>query len=363
MAKSPSTLIQFRVGEDWVSHLDTTLREIGAFEPGTTDPIDRSSFIRDAVGIEVAFWKRSPYVCPKARHFVFVTKEGEFWCHREEFLKLNNTVAKIPVALSMKMAKRKYFRDKYGNNDEEIRRVWLLNNATLWRRTRPNLSVLDTYADENGVFEKYAILRCGLPIGSNIIRESCYGLADYAQTMSLTESGRHRLEDLRHGDPSEDQFDHVDIPVDIPTRDLELIVVVDEGLFGEPGALGEDFDRSLHFELRNRDEIAFSSTHAFEALLRERFLERIGASFPRDGYKDQYYIETTEKIGSAFERFRNRAAQLAEANRNLCKDTELARERIRRLELPERYLFYRLNWSWVHVGIHLSVKWVKPERG
>lgn len=360
-ASSSSSLLQFRVGEDWIAHLDSTIREMGATEGSASDVSDRSSFIRDSVGVEVAFWKRSPYVCPRARHFVFVTQLGEFWYHREEQLRLNNTIAKLPASLAMKMAKRRYFREKY--SAEEVQRVWLLNNATLWRRSRLNDKPLASESDQDGIFEKFAILDCGLPAGSSVIRESCYGLDEYAQTMKMGESGKYQIQD-----PLEDYHDHAAIVVDIPTRDLELVVIVDRALFREEGVPEDDLDYTLHFELRNREEIPFASTHAFQHLLRERFLERIGSSYPPNQSRDANYDEAVEDVKSAFSRFKecaNRVSQESDSTgrlKNMGPEPEKGKQRIADLKLPSDYLFYRLKWSWVHVGIHLSVKWVKPIR-
>ncbi len=338
------TNVQFRADPHWLQQLDKMIGNISS-PYRSNGGIDRSTFVRDLVGIEHALWRRSPYVCLKAQHYVLVTKTGEVLYHRNEILRLNDDISQIPARLMMKAEKRAYFSQRQSPDD--VRRIWLMNNFSLWMGDRAEGDPLDSQSDRTGLSSKVVMLRCHLPDGATVLRESCIALEDYAQHLG---SG---------GDEDTDFYDRVDILVDIPTRELELIVVVDADLHGNDQRLGLQ-ERRLKLELRNREEVPFANTHALQAVLQDKFLRRIGNRYPPQEETDGFYDDSIEQIGIQFDLFQKRIGQIAQIPE--CLGHEGAAERLLSIDLPQRYLFYRTLWSWVHTGLYLSIKWVKPER-
>lgn len=344
MAEKSATknkLMQFRVEPQWLQEVDDTVGKVRTIQENA---LDRSTFVRDIVSLENAFLRRSPYICKKARHFVLVTKEGEFFYRRGEALRLNNDVDWIPGTLTMKAEKRDYFIEH--KPAAEIRKLWMLNHFALWEGAGMEGRLVDSKPDKKGVGAKMVKLKCGLPGGAVVFREGVFVLDEYAQWYEPRSEGN--------------LYDRVDIVIDVPTRDLEIIVVVDRKLYRKTSRFGgDDFNPELKFELRNREEVPFASKHSFERILRDRFLNRISASFPSNKPEDDFYAETRQRIESSLSEFKLRLAELVQKPEAL--GSAPAAERIGRVQIPSRYMFYRVQWSWAHIGVYLSIKWVKPE--
>lgn len=337
-------MVQFRVNGQWSQNLDEIIRQTKTVD---STELDRSKFARGILALETAMWRKSPYVCPQARHFVFVTRRGRFYYHRTEQLQLNSDVESIPSVLTMKREKREYFTQHY--QPDEMALAWPLNCFLLWDGSSPTGVPIDVQSDHSGKTRKWVSLQCRLPKRAWAFREGCFVLQDYAQY-----AGDDQVVEL---------YDRVDIMVDIPTRDLEIFVVVDRQLYTETRRFGgAHFDPRLRFEFRNREEMPFADPDTFEAILRENFLQKISSTYPVDtaeGPPDQLYLDSRAGVEECFRLMQERLDMLFRDHTDLVGTAQ--REDFADLAIPESYLFYRVHCTWTHLGLVYSVKWPKPE--
>ena len=344
-SKISTSPLQFRVNPTWLQQLDHMIGNIPS--ANGDQKIDRAGFVRGLVDVEKSLWRRSPYVCLHAQHFVIVTGRGEVFYHRKEALRLNHDLTYIPASLSMKSEKREDFTKRYEN--EQVKDIWLLNRFALWEGTEANGTPIDRKSDPFGLSKKQVNLECQRPEGSVVLRESCIALDEYVQYLQPKDTS------------PEDYYDRVDILIDIPTRELDLIVVVDGDLHSNTKRFGgEDFIPNLKFELRNREEVPFANTHPLQAVLQERFMRRIGSQVPPRKETDDFHAESVEQAESMFSCFHKRLETLA--NDPTALGPEGAGDRLRNVVFPDKYHFYRILWSWAHIGLYISIKWVKPEK-
>ena len=322
---------QIRVSQEWEDHLDATIREMPTLGG---QPPNRAAFVRETIEMENLLWRRSPYVCETSTHYVLVTSSGSFLYLRREDLHLRTDLQWIPAHLGTRPEKRAMEA-----------RQWSLNAFALWRGNSAEVA-----SDPAGTTSKYVRFKGPFMEGTRLLREGYFLLSNYAQ---YREDAGEDLESL---------YDRADFEIDIPTRSLDILVVVDLRLFAanpdqEPAP-------SLKFDIRNRDGVVFSSPDAVSHFLRQANLVRIGNRYEPGMEKDRDSLYNST-IELARDRTRDFARSL-ETVRTHAIEQEPSSEQIDRarslLELPKRFLFYRISWVGAHIGLTCSIRFPRPYR-
>ncbi len=321
-----------------------------AQEQGSKDARGRhSAVIREMVAATAAKWRHSPYVCRSARHTVYVTREGNIFSRQVEILRLNSPREKLPCFVEMKPEKRESYHRTYRESEprpetgeyEWFKEQWLLNYFAVWngKKSADHLQdfeppPLGSYVDTVGTTYKNADLAVHALSGRFLTREITLGLHDYVQWK----------------EPKTPVFDRFDIPIDIPTSELEVCVVVDLDLFAFTD-IPEDEIANLALEFRNRESARFEGKEV--ALLPEISIqERFGRASD----------EGADEMLNRVRRLKQRATAILERDAAAGKQvSEAARAEIASsLKLPQRFLFYWLRWPAPHLGIEVCVRWEKP---
>lgn len=296
-----------------------------------------STLIREMVAAAAAKWRYSPYVCRSARHTVLVTKEGDVFYRTVQVLKLNSDRQKLPCFLEMKPEKKVAYQEgcPEGHGQAEwIRKHWLLNYFSAWRG--PNLQGrrLAHAVDRGGADSKMADLPIDLIAGRFVTREIVAGIRDYVQW------------DL--GSPG---YDRADLPIDIPTYELEVNVAVDEGVYAAGLTPGEEIPH-LALEFRNRETARFQGKDV--ALLPDMHMKESYGRAPDD--------EGFDVVVDDLRELETRLAELAET-RVVDGPVIGEEERLEILKIsriPKKFLFFTLKWQSPHLGLEACVRWEKP---
>jgi hypothetical protein len=313
------------------------------------------------VAAAAAKWKHSPYICRSDQHTIYVTKGGEVFSRHVQVLQLNSPREKLPCFVEMKPEKRDYFHQLFRSPGfpQEIGEDlpfdldeykwflsrWILNHFAVWNGKRNSDDVkslqqepLSSYSDTFGTTYKSADLAVDAIAGRFLTREIIIGLRDYVQWKET-------------GTPV---FDRFDIPVDIPTADLEVHVIVDQELFGAMGVEGGEV-ASLALEFRNRESAKLEGKEV--ALYPEiRIEEQYGRTLDDDGAG-----EAIAKL----DQMRQRIHHILEgATAEGTEGSDLAARKALSgvLSMPRDFLFYRLRWPSPLLGLEACVRWEKPVR-
>jgi hypothetical protein len=341
--KDPTDTISVRVDPELKRQLEGNAKLIN-----NTDgvPIGLSTYVRSLLSVENALVRKSPYICTKAHHFVFVAASGEVFYHRTEALYFESEVKRLIAKLTMKSEKREYFTNEYAR--EAVPGVWLLNYFALWGGKDPGASLIDEATDRHGLSTKIACFDQQVPTGATILREGCFVLHDYAQYLDPK--------------PGSDIYDHVDIAVDVPTRAIDLTVVIDPRLYKETERYGSDFQHTPTIELRNREEVVFTSKQSVQTILDKEFFRQSSGRFldsePATTGRNR---EIEAHIAKMFSDFQRRLDTIR-SEKPEALGRQDAVQRLENLRMPAEYLFDRAVWTWPHIGFYLSVKWARPER-
>jgi hypothetical protein len=334
-----------------------------AQELGYQDARGRHSpVIREMIAAAAARWTHSPYVCRSARHTVYVAKDGSVFLRQVEILRLNARREKLPCVIEMKPEKRDYYHRNYRSlkglkkipkdldefkwfNDQ-----WLINHFAVWSGKNEANDLesfgqkpLSSYVDTFGPTYKSADLPVHALGGRFLTREITAGLRDYVQWREQSPATRGSWVDT---------FDRIDIPVDIPTSDLEVCVVVDLDLFAYMD-IPPDQIANLALEFRNREAARFEGKEV--ALYPETRIEEQFGRSPTD--------EGVDEMALRIRRLRHRILAILDSTttdgRKVLDHAD--KEGITAaLRQPQNFLFYWLRWPSPHLGIEACVRWEKP---
>jgi len=309
-----------------------------------------STVIREMIAAAASKWIHSPYVCRSARHTVYVTQEGNIFLRQVEILQLNSPREKLPCFVEMKPEKRddyhrKYREEKGEGEFEWFQTRWLINHFAVWsgKKDADDLqsfddSPLSSHVDTFGPTYKCADLPVHALGGRFLTREISVGLLDYVQWK----------------EPNTPVFDRVDIPIDIPTSNLEVCVIVDLGLFAELAVERAEIG-NLALEFRNRETARFEGREV--ALRPEIEIEEQFGRSSNDEGADQMLRRVRrlrQRISTILESTTTSGEEVsAQAKGTVIKSC---------LRLPQHFLFYWLRWPSPHLGIEACVRWEKPPR-
>lgn len=335
------------------STLWTLVGEI-AQELGLEDARGRhSGVIREMVAAAAAKWTHSPYVCRSDRQTVYVTREGNVFLRQVQILRLNSPRQHLPCVIEMKPEKREYYHARYGETkgvegeSEWFLSRWMLNHFAVWSGKRDASELegfseppLSSAVDSVGTTYKGADLAVHAAGGRFLTREITVGLLDYVQWKDAASPLF--------------EFDRVDIPIDIPTTNLEVSVIVDQDLFASMGVTTDEI-ANLALEFRNRESARFEGKEV--ALYPEtRIEEQYGRTPADDGANEMLHQVRL---------LRQRVKIILESrlsNGRRVSDLSGEASDFASLRNPENFLFYRLRWPSPHLGIEACVRWEKPLR-
>jgi len=315
-----------------------------------------SAVIREMLAAAAAKWSHSPYVCRSSRHAILVTSEGNIFYRQVQTLRLNSR-DKLPCGIEMKPEKRDYYHRRHQMLRQEspdlegigefewFQKQWMINYFSVWtgKKESDDLEAfqkqpLSSHVDTFGTTYKSADLAVDAMGGRFLTREIIVGLRDYVQWK----------------EPNTPIFDRIDIPIDIPTSDLEACVIVDKALF-ESLELQEEEVANLALEFRNRESARFEGKEV--ALYPEIAIEELYGRSPDDEGAD----EMLRQVRS----LRQRIAILLESRTTSGEKVSNSADKAAinaSLRLPQEFLFYRLRWPAPHLGIEVCVHWEKPVR-
>ena len=312
-----------------------------------------SKLIREMVSSSIMKWRESPYVCTSARHLIFVTAEGHIFYRLIQDLALNSYRHRLPCMIEMKPEKQLDFlreRDSDTSEAEWLRSRWLINHFAAWHRETNDGSKsntphnswgapLDQSVDRIGMVHKMADLRVEQGTGRFLTREIVIGLQDYVQW---------------HDGPQ--GYDRVDLPIDIPTRNLEIFVVLDIDLYRKtPVSLHEI--PHLDLEFRNREGARFEAkdfSRDQDNPLRQSFGKYI------EGDSDA----KTTTVRAEIRNFKDRLESLTRSTVDgIPTFTEQERSTLQKTFVePQRFLFLRGEWPTPYFGVEVCARWEKAVR-
>jgi len=310
-----------------------------------------SKVMREMIAATAAKWAHSPYVCKSARHTIFVTKEGNIFFRQVQILRLNSHRERLPCVIEMKPEKREYYHQKHrelknktGEHNWFLSQ-WLVNYFSAWNGKKDaddlesfNQAPLSSHVDTFGTTYKSADLTVHAVGGRFLTREITIGLRDYVQWK----------------EKNTPIFDRFDIPIDIPTSDLEVCVVVDQALFQSMG-IDEDEIANLALEFRNRESARFEGKEV--------------ALYPEIGIEEQFGrwsdLEVADKMRRKIWLLRQRINTILGAKTSTGGNVADFSDKegvSSSLILPQHFLFYWLRWPSPHLGVEVCVRWEKPLR-
>ena len=350
MGKQRGTTIRF--DDAWERRLDRLMKIL--------QPVAKpqaSTNIRRIVAREASSWLDCPYIRLRSENFVFVWRDGTVGFRGVDELKLQRMRTYLPASLTMKPEVKRHYFEKYRNEPDlaaSIKKHWLLNYFAAWEEEALSESsdVSPLWADFNGEPIVEAIDRWGIESKSVALR-----IARRKDEVVLRET-LVVLDDFVLRDASGDRNDdRGDVPLDIPTLNLDIRILVDRELYRESRASVRRHC-GISYELRNNELARFE-----ESTLG---LEDNRIAFTNGSYPETTRSPTLQAVRESFESFRERLEGvrtkkvLLDGDRVPIVETEAARKRIASLVVPENFLYGHFSWPTPLRGIDVSVTWNKP---
>jgi hypothetical protein len=303
-----------------------------------------SKLIREMVSAAALKWRESPYVCLSARHIALVTREGHVFYRQVQELKLNAKRERLPCCVEMKPEKRQDYHRLRSLDKEEadiFRSMWLLNYFAVWRGSAIQGPPLSSWVDRGGIDSKAADLLVNEIHGRQLTREMLVGVRDYVQWYE--------------GEPG---YDRIDVPIDIPTRNLEFSVIVDMDLYA--GSREDDIP-NLEIEFRNREGARCENRKIGEGA--ENRLKAFPGRFP-GRLRSPKLKAVQDGIYALNERVHTVAVETVELGNGpesvaSKEDLEAIRDYVSE---PKKFLFLRIEWPSPYWGLQVCIRWEKPRR-
>jgi len=335
--------VTLRASKSWQADLDEFLNRVAERRRG-----DQSRMIRQIVAKDAKWWLRSPYVVTKAKVFATVTRDGDLIYRSTEQLRMNAHRQKLPAWFEMKPEKKAYFRGEYAgdtNEAERIRNHWLLNHCAIWKGTNTDVDPVVKATDRLGICSKSVDMQVDARNDSTLTREVLVVLQDYTQRRS------HAPDDQALAD------DRCDIEMKLPTKDLDVQVLVDRDLY--PPGSRQHADADLGFEFRNEENALFPSR---EIDVEDNEIDWGHDKYPETHYEQRSYKRTVEAVTASFASLKERLHVLSQPDYKtsdgiVLVNDEAARTRLQSFELPESHLFGRLRWPMPYQGLSLCMTW------
>lgn len=334
---------QIRIDDSLWEALARVGRDLGIVHH---DHGNHSRLIREIVSASVIRWLESPYICKSSRYQVLVTGEGHVFLRQVQVLKLNRRRERLPCLIEMKPEKRReFFTDKSGEEDDAafFRSRWLINYFGVWHGSDISSGeFLSAWVDRHGIDAKQADLFVDQDPGSILTREIVVGAQEYVQRR---EKGR------KH------EYDRVGFPMDIPSRNLDALVVVDMDLY-RGGSLPFQEIPLLDLEFRNRESARFEGEGISHDAWNPMKSPLVGKHL--NDAPDPHAERILEDLATFKQRI-EALAQLEVANEPVVPPEQMPVLQ-RALKIPEQFLYYKLGWPSPYFGVEVGIRWHKPEK-
>lgn len=334
--------INLRVSKEWNRRASNALNVLGR-----PLALDRSGLIRLAVDQEEILFCHSPYVALSARHFVFASGSGDIHYWAEEELRLLEQRHLLPFEIRLKPPARRRFLES-ATNLEEVRSRWLVNYFSARDKGRPEGDIRSDDVDELGISEKAVDLRIERGQGVPLIRERLCVVRDF----------------VREEEAGDTSPENASIPIEIPTIDLRIYVLVDRSLYQhEPqlyssARVGCDF-RNLDSGRFQRHTLGFGDNQT----------SFYGEIFPESeaDHEDSLYRDTVTRVQDVAEEYLRRLHRISSPGAKTMAGTviigdESVRTQLHGLSLPSDYLFGEFRWAKPYLGTVVNVTWNRPSK-
>ncbi|MFL6201201.1 MAG: hypothetical protein ACJ76J_18680 [Thermoanaerobaculia bacterium] len=301
-----------------------------------------AALIRDMVASAAAEWNLSPYVCRSAQHTVLITDEGDLFYRLVQVLKLNSDRHRLPCSVEIKREKREYFMMACPEGESQIdwvRSRWLFNCFAAWLGPSVEGDLLSVEVDRHGTDSKTADLLINQVRERIVTRELLVAIKDFVQ--------------WREDVPA---FDRIELPVDIPTRNLRVNVVVDKGLYRHATAAGMYEIPLLKAEFRNRESARFASTEIGH--VSDAHIVGVARHLSTEDKAAEEAVRGLQDIGTRLQYFSSQKF----SDGPLIEEKESQRL-LEAFRFPEELLFYQMDWPSPHLGVEVCVEWEKPVKG
>ena len=226
---------------------------------------------------------------------------------------------------------------------------WLAHQFAIWEGFKAEKQPLLSASDKEGRTSKMAAFAHDFAKGMAVCRESCAAIDGLCEPISKT------VVDLKPGQRvSSGRYCRYGIPIDVPIKRLDAILAVDCKLYRQR----KDFLPEAEFEIRNREQVPMAADAFRHALKGELF--RMTSASSSSSTSNPFNAETIDRVRSAYAEMEGRIGRLVVAKDAL--DHEDAAKKIQgALELPDRFVFSRITWSWPHLALSIAAKWSKPK--
>jgi hypothetical protein len=305
---------------------------------------DHSRLVREIVSAAAVKWQESPYICYSSRHTVLITRDGHIFYRQVQGLRLNKKRERLPCSVQIKPEKKQDYRLACPSGDDEaswFRSRWLLNYFAVYHgKDISQGAILESFVDRSGTDGKMADLLVEQGPDSFLVKEMVVALKEFV---------------LWRGPKRGD--DRVGIPIDIPTRNLELVVAVDTDLYRK-SPLAEYEIPKLALEFRNPESARFES----EAIAHDRWnpmdLPLVGRHTkdtpePDAGEISSHLVELGDRINALME---------ARAFNGEVVPPEKRLEVRSAFEIPSSFLYFKTKWPSPQFGVEVCVRWERPVR-
>lgn len=328
---SKNDLLQVRIDSKIIQYIEDSISLKIKSDLDTT----KSDYVRSLIMHDYLIHKKSPYYSKNTNIILFVNKTGDFIFFKSENLHFNKLIESLPFRIEMKKEKFDYYLTK----EKNVKDRWIVNEFSLSRMENGIKKLIKKSSDLNGINLKQDSIniRKNIVKGSSFIRDTFVIMDDYVQ---YYEDNGENIE----------SYDSLRCFVDIPTENMDIIVIVDHELYQKTTIYGDDFSPELSFDLRNGEDVIMEDN--FNEIDPPLQPFRIANSFPRKKNikGDEKYNETIEKIKKSIETLNEK---INSTNEFLNYNSIL---------LPDKYSFYNLIVPNVHIGLTWSINWPKPQK-
>jgi len=303
---------------------------------------DHSKLVREIVSAAATKWRESPYVCVSAKYTILITRDGHIFYRQVHELNLNKKRERLPCGIGIKPEKKRVYLKSCPRGQDEaswFKSLWLINYFAAYHGKHCSQdNLLDSFIDHDGADGKFADLLIDQGPDSHIVREAVLGLKEFVLWRGE-----------RRGD------DRVGIPIDIPMRNLEMVVVIDTDLYRKSPLEKEEIPK-LALEFRNPESARFEG----DAVSRDPWNPMedalVGRYFEGDAEDDVREVKDRLKELE----LRLRALEELEAVNGTVVPKERRQEFRKSLKIPASFLYYRLKWPSPYFGLEACVRWERP---
>lgn len=238
MKRKMSSVLTVRLDEDSLDKLE----DLAGDDDNRTS---KSEVVRRLVEQAKDSYAESPYFSASTRDVLLVDREGAFHWHREECLRLNRDLNEIPAFVAMKSDRVGELLQRNMDRHEWVR-CWGRHGFRVYAEGCLPERVPAFATDPNGLTFKRVILTGLFLSRRKYVRESFAVLPNYARRFSAVSTSEHSAQRKTDALNARDQYDAV---IQIPTREYELLVIIDRAVYARTVRFGVDAEVDPGFQI------------------------------------------------------------------------------------------------------------------